>query len=640
MLRRIAGWRKFAQEALVALRVVQSASPKRVSKKEGPSPEPLTSTNWYGSTSRSYPQSMVNADALSPSDGDYGFNAWWIDEDAGKQDLPLKSIVDLPQLRDYLASSPVAVTLASLSDTLDIGLEAEQLKDVLRQDTRFIFVSAHGESSPAVLPKTALFNWFVWLNLRLATTKQFSLARDHVTFSLNSRLLPAGKWCKPPPELMNWGARLHLVRQGSFDGSFQFPLARVLSNLPSEMAIVAREVLSEFAEIGIWGCSFSEVRKQNMDEVFAFCPERSVEVVKLREGLEEDSTSHLSLEQVGQQRGLTRERIRQIEKGFYESICQQKVTNIVRLKRTQFQWQLSRNGEVIVRAGHRRRLEEDFTDSRSRRRLASRLIASLLCEVLESGDVVMNSRSLKARRRSFLAKCCGIPVALDNGLQVLAMDSGRLRDALRGPEGTPRRSLNGIRMAVKWAITELDENGISGEITNEIRANWYKRLAKTEKVRLTLLSIGKPAHFSEVTAIYNSMWINDYSSERTIHGNLDRATNGIVWVGAKGTFALREWGYEQPDKSLFELASQTIRGKYAETGRPVPFTVFATEMAKTRRHINPSSLQFAVSFNSDVRRVGKDSFVPVDETTATNDTAGGSSNWEQALKEFEEEALN
>lgn len=640
MLQRVAGWRKFAQAALIALKIVQPSTPKGASQREVRSPEPHTPTNWHERIAFSQSQTVEDADPQSPSTEDYGFNAWWINEDANQQDSPLKSIVDLPQLRNYVATSPLAITLDSLSDTLDIGLESEQLNDVFGQDSRFILVSGHGESSPVILPKVVLFQWFVRLNLKLAATKQFSLAPEQVTFALNSRLLPAGNWSEPPPQIMSWGARLHLVRQGSANGRFLFPLARALSYMQSDMASAAREVLSEFAKTGIWDCSFSNLRDQSMDEVFESCSERVVGIVKLREGLDEEDAVHLSLKQVGQKCGLTRERIRQIEREFYNSICQQSVSNIARLKRTRFQWQLSRDGEVLKRAGHRHRLEEDLSESRSRRRLASRLLVALLCEVLESGDVTLNASSLKGRRRSFLAKCCGVPVALHKDLQVLGLGTEDLRDALKGPNGPPRKSLNGIRKEIVWALTQLEYFGISGEIKNEIRAKCYKRLAKTEKVRLALQSIGRPAHFSEVTTVYNSMWIDDYSSERTIHGTLDRATNGIVWVGAKGTFALQEWGYERPDTSLFDLASQIIGRKYAETGKPVPFTVFAAEIGKFRKHINPSSLQFAVGLNPDVRRVGKDSFVPMNEGKANTGRANAASRWEKALKEFEDETLN
>ena len=639
MLQRVAGWRKFAQAALIALKILKPSTPIGASQREVRIPEPHTPTNRHERTASSQSQTVEDAESQSPLTEGYGFNAWWINEDASRQDSPLKSIVDLPQLRDYVATSPLAITFDSLLDTLDFGLESEQLKDVFGQDSRFILVSGHGESSPVILPKVVLFQWFVRLSLRLAATKQFSLAPEQVTFALNSRLLSAGNWSELPSQIMSWGATLHLVRQGSANGRLQFPLARVLSYMQSDMASAAREVLSEFAETMIWDSSFSNLRDQFMDEVFESCSERAVGTVKLREGLDEEDAVHLTLEQVGQKCGLTRERIRQIEREFYGSICQQSVSNIGRVKRTRFQWQLSRNGEIFERSGHQQRLEEDLSESRLRRRLASRLLAALLCEVLESGDVTLNASSLKGRRRSFLAKCCGVPVALHKDIQVLGLDTEYLRDALKGPNETPKKSLNGIRKEIVWALTQLEKIGIRGEVKDEIRAKCYKRLAKTEKVRLALLSIGMPAHFREVTTVYNSMWVDDYSSERTIHGTLDRATNGIVWVGAKGTYALQEWGYERPDTSLIDLASQIIARKYAETGKPVPFTVFAAEIGKFRKHINPSSLQFVVGFNPDVQRVGKDSFVPMIEGKANTERVNAASQWDKALKEFENETL-
>ena len=392
--------------------------------------------------------------------------------------------MDLPQLRDYLASWPVAISLDDLSETLDLGLESKFLAGVFRQDSRFLLVPGQPDKCPVLVPNAALFRWFVWLNLRLAASRQFKITKKHVTHFLNNRLLPDGKWGEPPPHIISWGAVLHLVRPSSGDGCCLFPLARVLSFMSSDTLTIAIDVLEDFAERNVWDTSIKELRDQSMEEAFAVCPKRSVEVVRLREGLHEDSDLRLTLEGVGQTCGLTRERIRQIEKEFYDSILQKEVANIVRIKRSKFQWELLFDGKVIQRAGRKDRLNDDLSESKLRRKLASRLVAALLCEVLASGDVTMKTRSPRGNRREFLAKCCGIPVAVNKNWQIVGMESDRFRSTLRDPTGKARKTLNDIAEGIKWVTAELEKDAIAGDIRNYIRANWYGHLGKTEKSAL------------------------------------------------------------------------------------------------------------------------------------------------------------
>ena len=560
---------------------------------------------------------MANADSLSPSDGDYGFNAWWVDEDAGKQDLPLNSIVDLPQLRDYLASSPVAVTLDSLSDALDIGLEAEHLNDILRQDSRFILVPAHGEGSPVILPKTALFNWFVWLNLRLAATKQFSLARDHVTYSLNGRLLPAGNWCEPPAQIMSWGASLHLVREGASDYRCLFPLARVFSFYSSEMSNLAVELFAKLAKAEAWNGSLWATREKSIESAFELFPKRVVEIVRGREGLCETNEARSTLENLGRQYGVTRERIRQLEKGFYNSVIL---------------------GDLNVANESGR--SKNLLEPKMRRQLTANLMSALLCDLLILGDVIEDFQSRNGNRRHFLAKCFGIPVTTTMGRQISGIQAEKLANPSVRIDQRTKGSSEETGNEIAQAIAFLEKEGLGSEIFNDMDVAKPQRLLKTDRVRMVLEKLGRPAHFSDIAEAYNLMWPNDQSSVGTIHGTLDRATNGIVWIGVRGTYALREWGYKQADVGLYPLVSQIVKCKYSETGRPVPFTVIAAEMGKHRKLIKKSSLQFAVSLNPDLRRIGKESYIPASSYENVGKRNAGNARWEEALEEFENEALN
>jgi hypothetical protein len=127
---------------------------------------------------------------------------------------------------------------------------------------------------------------------------------------------------------------------------------------------------------------------------------------------------------------------------------------------------------------------------------------------------------------------------------------------------------------------------------------------------LALQAIGKPAHYSRIAEVHNSIFPEKGSTEQSIHTCLSREQLGVVWVGARGTFALEEWGYERPSATLFESVADIVERKYEETGRPVPFLVIVAEIGKVRPIVNPASLTYATTFNDRLQSVDGNCFVP------------------------------
>jgi hypothetical protein len=163
-----------------------------------------------------------------------------------------------------------------------------------------------------------------------------------------------------------------------------------------------------------------------------------------------------------------------------------------------------------------------------------------------------------------------------------------------------------------------------------------KHLTKGQKAYLALRAIGRPAHSSEITEVYNSLFPDQPSTERNIHAVLSREEHGIVWIGVRSTFALKEWGYEHPSKSLFDTVTEIVKERYKETAQPVPFTVVVAEMGKHRQVVNPSSLTIATHCNPNLRRVGKDSFVPREPTEKIQEEISAEE-LDRILREFEKE---
>ena len=112
------------------------------------------------------------------------------------------------------------------------------------------------------------------------------------------------------------------------------------------------------------------------------------------------------------------------------------------------------------------------------------------------------------------------------------------------------------------------------------------------------------------TKVYNSLYPDHKSTEHNIHAMLNREKYGVVWIGIRSTFALKEWGYERPSKILFNKVTKIVEKKYKETTRPVPFTVIVAEMGKYRQVVKHSSITIASYRNPNLLHINKNSFIP------------------------------
>ena len=90
---------------------------------------------------------------------------------------------------------------------------------------------------------------------------------------------------------------------------------------------------------------------------------------------------------------------------------------------------------------------------------------------------------------------------------------------------------------------------------------------------------------------------------------------GIVWIGRKGMYGLKEHGYTKPEKDLFESVADIVERIYSETQQPVLDEVVIVELGRQRRELNPTSVKMALSFSSRVETVGTGRYVPRDSNS-------------------------
>ena len=239
--------------------------------------------------------------------------------------------------------------------------------------------------------------------------------------------------------------------------------------------------------------------------------------------------------------------------------------------------------------------------------------ALLRCVLSKQGSLLYHCRAPEARLLALVTTCLGIPQTRlpHSGLVVLGglpLKWQVARPPIRFPASI---QASGVALWLE-ANSELPLLRSDVETIAEEAARYATaHMGVSQRVYRALQGIGKPAHYSQITDMHNSMFPERALTERNVHATLGREQYGVVWIGLKGTFALREWGYDRPSKTLFEAVAEIVQRKHQATGRPVPFVVIQSEVGKYRRAVTPASLQYAAHFNPKLRRVGRDLFVPV-----------------------------
>jgi hypothetical protein len=517
---------------------------------------------------------------------------------------------------DTFASWPRAFTVQELLDFADSEIDGEMLERALESDRRFVPLGGGGFDGDYFIAESALFRWFIHLSLRLAQASQARLDQRQLAIAMSSLRHP-GRWDVPPPEIVEFGERFAFCVQSRESSGYVFPVARLLSSMSSSRLWVAADLLESAADLREPRALSEGDLRTLAEQVLSPFEARVACVVQAREGLLDPK--RLTLEETaaalsvafGTQR-LTRERIRQLEAQFWRKIG--------------------------------RRATKAFLQP---------LLGALLRDVMgRHGSLILRSDRHEGSLRRFVAKCAGISWAEPacGGLAILGArpdDLAILNSPSWFPDETDQDSIaRRLHSEAGLGLVDGDVRVLAGCMSRYLaddlqglqRVVKLQSLNKAQKVYLALREIGKPAHYSAITEVYNRLFPDDPSTERNTHAILCRKQNGVVWIGVRGTFALEEWGYERPSKRLFDAVADIVERQYEATGTPVPFAVIAAEMGKLRRVVKSSSLTFAAHFNRRLRRVSSDSFVPrAPDDQAEEEIA--EDELDRILQEFEENVV-
>lgn len=490
-----------------------------------------------------------------------------------------------------LSSWPWMITPEAAGQSVDSAVDPSGLWQALSADPRFVPVALCGGTPYGYVSDQTLFRRLVFLNLRLAEAGCFWLPERQVAGAL-SVLRQEGAWRELPRGLRDWGHGLGLIASSPMERGFVFPLARVLSWASRSSLTVAREVLAEFGDARIWTMPLRQLACTFLEAMLGAFGERAAYVVRSREGL---SGEKVTLGHLAQSLGVTRERIRQIEKRFWEAMA-----GLPRPKPRALRsaW-MAFLCDLMARGG------------------------ALVAPISSPGDTI----------RTFLARCVGVPFALlpEAGCTVLAATAesvAPLRDRDWFPEEIDPLAIVRRLVSLRLYLSDSDVRALADAV-----AGWRRKsLTKAQKVYIALRRIGRPAHYTEVAEMCNQIWPEETWSAHNVHAILSRQEYDVVWVGRRGTFALGQWGYDRPGEPLFDAVAEIVRTKYGETGRPVPYAVIVAEVGKRRRLVNPASIALAVHCNKRIRRTSKDGFLPMEPEAGEDNERD---NLDRILREFQ-----
>lgn len=459
-------------------------------------------------------------------------------------------------------------TFEDLSNFAEPDFDSKLLKHALLTDSRFILMNKGNSKKKYFIPKRRLFQWFCQLNLKLAQAKQTRLSKQQLA-KLMGLLCIHERWDTPSTEVIQFGKQFGFIGTAWTEDQYIFPLAYILSFMScslSEATVkdIIEEISSNKMDVNF---SFKPLTKESITENFSCLTESESYIIRAREGFL--TGKKMTLQWLGNQYGTTRERVRQSE--FRAWLKLRRSVNAPTFSRALIYYIMSKQGSLMVK-----------TDSP---------------EMLTIG---------------FLSKCSRVPYATLSHINLAVLGVLPEDTILLKPWRLLLDNIDSVSIINQWesegrfCLIKRDLEFLAESI---IRFR-LSRLNKEQKVYLVLQTIGKPAHSAKITEVYNSLFPSHQSTEHNIYAVLSREKYGVVWIGIRSTFALKEWGYEHPSKTLFNTVTKIVEKKYKETTRPVSFTVIVAEMGKYRQVVRNSSLTIASYRNPNLRRIGKNSFIP------------------------------
>lgn len=462
-----------------------------------------------------------------------------------------------------LARQPFIFSVSDVSAYADLAARDTDIERALRLQCASQSILPLDEQpcdSCRYLGLTPVENWWIESTLRWAKAGVDCLTPAQLAREM-ALAFDVQNWTLPPASLTTVGRQWAMMADGYTPGTCVFPWATVIRNNPK-----CRELFRSI--INPQGLSWESM----IDEALSDLTNREADVVRSRSGFDTGRT--VTLEQIGNQYGVTRERIRQVERKAYRKLRHP--------SRNHHLWRAF--AAYFVQSG-----------------------GSLI-----TPDIAMTPR-YKFLTERIEMKITQLP---ELGLHIMADESeiAPYRKVLRDIPNYLGIVLESPRFAAMGALQFLSQH--DGEQVSNAEQNY--RVQHTVKTRPYMLrealrTLGRAAHFSEIADICNQMFPENQTSAHNWHASLgrpDAEAIGIVWIGRKGMYGLNEHGYSRPSSDLSEAVARIVATRFSETRRPVTIDFVMFELSKQRRELKRNSIAMALSFSDRVDSVGRDEYVP------------------------------
>jgi RNA polymerase sigma factor (sigma-70 family) len=323
--------------------------------------------------------------------------------------------------------------------------------------------------------------------------------------------------------------------------------------------------------------------------------ERERQIVEWRYGL---YGARLTLEEAGERLGITRERVRQIEKGATKKLRypsrQRCVLPLVGLLR-----------QVVVQAGGL---------------VTAASLGESLAAVVDVADIHSPgmARLLLATQSEFVeVKKIAAWALCDSPVKLIPEINRRLASILAA-EYAPlcEGDLVSRLKATSWYQARADE--LSNEfILACLRASeaivccdgdsyglerWDRHYQ--DDIVVALRCLGQPTHYSDIAkAINEGLPPERHITPRAVHIRLMQNSELFTWVGLRGTYGLKEWGVERA--LTYEDALAQI---LEEASHPMTYQEILAQMPKFRPYYDENSLVLTLGTNGRFRPFPGDTF--------------------------------
>lgn len=465
--------------------------------------------------------------------------------------------------------------------TLDGGILSVDQPGTLRPERLYIM-------------RSSVEKWWAVQTLRWARAGLDFLSSSKLARKMSVSFLPPDvePWESPPLPLVQVGRRWAMIDDGWAYGTFVSPWASVLrsspiamqwfpSLFPVEASSSWEETISPDVSIGeTWAAAWDTESftwrddshvNATIDEMLDLLPERHADVLKCRLGSATERP--MTLEQVGVRHGITRERVRQIQKKALRRL------NHPRLKRRL----CTALGAGLIRAGGSMIIPEPAMTPQLRLLFSFIGLPAAHIPELELHLIAAKTDFTEYRRNL---------VEVDTHLTSEHTQS----------DGPP---IPALQYLSKW-------DGIRFRSAEAACYNAQTYKTRSRMLREALRSLGRAAHYNEIAKECNRLFPERQNSTHNWHAALNQQSSealGIVWIGSKGMYGLREHGYSRPEASLFEEVAQIVEASFSRNQRPVSVDYVMEELAKKRRELKRNSVVMALGFNDRLDSV-RGQYVP------------------------------